>query len=479
MSRFALGVGAVVVLGLGVLGLTSVRVAERGRFALDYSTYGAGPDGTMALFTLLEREGRAPRRWSEDLGRLPAGGMLVLTGGCDALSARPLSRAERENLRSWITAGGVLLVAGAGGIVDDTMGLEMRARSASLCEPEPSILGWARTLNEDEAPDEVLPAPTVPVDAPPADTKPEDYVPSEEELGEMIAELDAELEEPEWASALGPPLTGMPPVSFRRAGTIDILAWDRTRALLVADGKNLGVVSSMGEGFVVALASASMFQNRDLAEGSGAALFLRLSDHYAPGGPIWFDEYHVGAGERRSMMRYFGQLGIVPALMQGLFALGLVLVARGRRFGGVREATREPTSATAAFVHALAGLFRGSKDRAGAIELLKKDAYVRIARFHHSKERDPDALARALDDRGRSGAASAVRAITKVASSTREAMVPAAAAEIDAALTRALAKSPEPKAPRPLASPKSAPPETTPPETKQPKTKQPKTTQPT
>lgn len=445
-SRWKLGVAIAGSLGLLLLALVSARVVERGRFALAYSTYGAGPEGTLGLYELAAGEGLRVERWSEDLGRLPPGGMLVLLGGCDALSARPLSRAEREHLEGWVRAGGVLVVAGAGGIVDEALGTELRARSFSDCEPEPGLVSWARSL-EGEGEAGLAPPPGEPA-APPAAapsqaTKPPDWTPTDDELGELLAELDEEdgdAEDLAWATPIAEPLTGMPFVSMRRAGMIDVLGWDRTRVLLVSQGKNVGVASSVGDGVVVTLASASMFQNRDLAEGGGAALFLRLASRYAPGGRVVFDEYHVGAGERRSMVRYFGQLGIVPALVQGLFAISLVLVARGRRFGGVREVARAPVSATAAFVHALSGLFRGSKDRKGALDLVRKDAYVRIARFHHVSEREPEALARALEERGRDGAAEAVREIAGVAAPDGSDAVRARSAEIDAALERALSK---------------------------------------
>jgi hypothetical protein len=103
--------------------VTLLRVAERGRFARAYSTYGSGAQGTRALFLLLSELGHPLLRWSQDLARLPAHATLIALGSCESPAARPLSRYERTELLRFVERGGVLLVAGARNYLPPELGV--------------------------------------------------------------------------------------------------------------------------------------------------------------------------------------------------------------------------------------------------------------------------------------------------------------------------------------------------------------------
>lgn len=412
---------ALTALGLTVfLGYVALRVGERGRFALPYSTYGAGPDGARGLFELLSTERFRVAPWTEDVGRLPPGAALVLLGGCDHLGNRDMSRPERERLAEWIDAGGVFVVAGAGGYVTPELGASLRMRAFEDCLEEPGLLSLVRAAEDDDA-DAGVPAALPPAAAPAgtSDEVPPDKPPAEALLPDPDATLDAldhglSLAEPTWGVPAAPPLTGMPLLGMRNAGAIELAPGADARVLASTGGK-IGVVEiRRGAGYVVVIASASLLQNRDLVEHGGALLMTRLLHHYAEGRTIYFDEYHVGAGERRTMMRYLGQLGAMPLFLQGLFVLGLVLLARSRRFGGERgvEATR--TSATRAFVGGLSGLYRAAKDRPGTLAILTRAALRTIAAAHRQAEVEAEPLARALEGRGRKTAAAEVRRVAQI-----------------------------------------------------------------
>jgi hypothetical protein len=172
-----------------------------------------------------------------------------------------------------------------------------------------------------------------------------------------------------------------------------------------------GVVVRHGQGRVIALASASALQNRALGICDGGVLFARLLAEYSGRGPILFDEYHLGVGERRSMMRYLRQAGATPFILQLAFAVLLVLWRGGARFGGVREVPEPAPAGTASFVAATGRLFARAGDPPGAAQILVKQALGRVASFHHLPHATAHKLARALSERGLGNAAEAVRAI--------------------------------------------------------------------
>ena len=94
----------------------------------------------------------------------------------------------------------------------------------------------------------------------------------------------------------------------------------------------------IGRGSLIVLASASMFVNADLQSQGGGVLFARIVHDVAPRGPILFDEYHLGVGQRRSMMRYLRQIGGTAIVVQ-LLLLVAIFIWRS----GARHPTDRPT----------------------------------------------------------------------------------------------------------------------------------------
>ena len=124
-----------------------------------------------------------------------------------------------------------------------------------------------------------------------------------------------------------------------------------------------------------------------------------------------FDEYHLGVGERRSLMRYLRQAGATPFIVQLALAVLLALWRGGARFGGVRETPEPAPAGTASFVAATGRLFARAGDPPGAAQILAKQALARVAAFHHVPLATAHKLARALEERGLQQAAAAVREI--------------------------------------------------------------------
>ena len=413
MSRWVkrIAVGAVVILAFGVSGLMCARVGERGRYVGAYSTFGAGPEGTRGLFLLAEDRGAEPVRWAEDLGRLPPRGMLVALGSCQQFMRRELGRIEQENLQAWVEAGGTLVVAGVPDYLSrDGFGVQL-LDDPERCHPTEGLLGMleradGRTHLRKRETDQREPD---------LEDLPDDI--RDDPTGTYEAMLEqAELPEARVAMGTAAPFESVPLVGLRLPLRIEVDERRPRSTLLRLDGPEgepAAVRVDVGEGAVIVFASASMFQNRDLASQAGGVLFSRLVDEHGSDGPIMFDEFHLGVGQRRSLMRYLRQTGIGPLVLQLLVLIGLVLWRVGARFGAHLEPLAPEPAGTASYVEGVGTLYEKAKDPAGAVRILERRALERIAAYYHLPSREPEALATALERRSRDDAAAAVREIAK------------------------------------------------------------------
>jgi len=408
-------VGAAVLIAFGVSGVMCARVGERGRYVGAYSTYGAGPDGTRGLYLLTEQLGARPQRWAEDLGRLPDGGMLVALGSCQQLMRRELTRIERENLQAWVEGGGVLVVAGAPSYLRELdFGVQLDTTDAQ-CRPTVGLLAMLDQQEREERGE---------------DTDDEEDLPEVEDLPDRFGDDPAGTYE-EVVDTDGPgevvqvvgdaaPFADAPRIGMRRPLGITVDE-DRPRSTLLrveqADGlpgEPAAVRVDVEEGAVIVLASASLLQNRDLSARGGGVLFSRLVRQHAADGPVLFDEYHLGVGQRRSFMRYLRQTGAMPLVIQVLLLIGLLLWRLGAKFGAHQRPAPDDPGGTASYVEGVGTLYAKAKDPAGAIAILIRRALERIAAHHHLPNRDAGRLADALESKHQTDAAQAVRDIAAV-----------------------------------------------------------------
>jgi hypothetical protein len=424
-----------------LLVLTLVRVAERGRFARAYSSYGSGAQGTRALFLLLGELGYPLLRWSQDLARLPPQSTLIALGSCQSPAARPLSRYETTELVSFIERGGVLLVAGARNYLPAQLGVRFEddadcdASHREADEEVAEAVERARSEHKQQA------------DAGQSLTA-DAGVPEPVVVPETLAANGGETV---WAVPLTKSLEGLPIVQFEKPGKLHVEDFTLAEPLLAvppasgapaADVASMAITFTRGRGRVIVLSSASMLQNAELEGSEGATLFTRLLRSYANPQLLIFDEYHLGLGERRSLMQYLRNAGAMPLIVQLLCVLACVLWRRGARLGTpqptLRGAAAEPLG-TVSFVTALGALYRRVGDRGAAVRLIARAALLRVARHHALGNLKASALERELTRRGALRAAKAVREIVSAGSSPPTEPLPAIVKRIDLAVFAALA----------------------------------------
>lgn len=137
--------------------------------------------------------------------------------------------------------------------------------------------------------------------------------------------------------------------------------WTGREGALTAGDDALLVSRRVGSGRINLLADASPLQNRRLDEADNAALALAL----AGPGPLIFAESVHGYGESTG-------LAALPdsakgALVLLLVAAGLMMLARGRRFGPVEPEARELAPPRVAYVDALGAKLARTKDHDAAM----------------------------------------------------------------------------------------------------------------
>jgi hypothetical protein len=344
MSRKARAIASLCAVGaLIVLSYAMLRVAERGRFATPYSTYGAGPEGARAVLLLAQRMGYRAEPLTHELSRLPHG-TLVAFGGCRAASVRKVSRPEREALAHWVEAGGLLISIGVADVLPQGAGLFFQRELSCLDQaPESALEAWLQgrsTRSESPARDQL-------------------------------------------AEAAGPPLSYLLPFSVREARPLRVGHDAEATEILRSEEGTLGLTAPYGRGRVVLLGIPEALTNAALSDGGGL-VFARLLRAFAPEGPVLFDEYHLGMGERRSLIGYVRELGYGPLLLQGLCALLVTLLAFATRVAPAQAFVPGAVRVQRSFLDALSALFQRSQDTRAALNLLAEAALARIARSYHA-----------------------------------------------------------------------------------------------
>jgi hypothetical protein len=362
---------------------------------------------------------------------------LIALGSCDDTAVRALSRYEREDLSDWVQRGGLLIVAGARNYIPRELGVAFE--DDRLC----------RLRLDENASLPLLPSAMPLPNAEQEQTSADELLAALSEIARDQSLTFAGSEQREiLAVPMGGPLKGMPFVPFRSASGLLVDEALEFQSLLIAPPSSassdaqlrpLAITYTHGRGRVIVLSAGNMLQNAELLESEGATLFARLLGAYAPGDLLIFDEYHLGLGERRSLMQYLRQAGTYPLLGQLLLVACIVLWRAGARMGTLRVSTEQPTPyGTAAFVGALGRLYARVGDRRAALRLIARSAITRIAQHYALGTLPSAALSRELARRGAAHAADKVRLIAEIGSQAGDHPLVASVARIDAACAAAI-----------------------------------------
>jgi hypothetical protein len=259
------------------------------------------------------------------------------------------------------------------------------------------------------------------------------------------------------AVPMGHELQGLPLVTFRRPGRLVVEAKREFVTLMAAASLGaepgtslmpLALTFPRGQGRVVVLSSADMLQNSELLDHEGVALFARLVRAFSQSDLLLFDEYHLGLGERRTLMQYLRQMGMLPMFAQLLLAVTIALFRAGARLGSVSAgASAQPASGQEDFVVTLGRLYARVGDGRAAVRTIARGALAHIARRHGLSSMPASALAQELERRGARRAASAVLAIARIGGSAQPAPLAASVAQIDAEREAALSEPAGPATP--------------------------------
>jgi hypothetical protein len=345
------------------------RAAERGRFAAPYSTHGGGLQGTHALFQLTRKLGLDAQVLTTEIARLPVHGTLIAIGGCEQKLARELGRPEREALEAWVKAGGLLIVAGAEDYVPVEAGLDLTAIAS--CNKDKD----ANPVAIDQA-----------------------FFDEEEDIANMV--LPASLE----GVPSGAPLTYLEPFVFDEPRLVMSMDEEQTTELVASELGMLAATTPYGRGRVVLIGTAEPFTNAHVDEGGGL-LFARLLRAFAGRGPVLFDEFHLGMGERQSIVGYLRERGLGFDLLQLVACIVIALFAQGARLGPALRHVASPARNTQRYLSALGALFFRTRDVHGALDVLARHGLMRIAKQYRAHGVALDELESWLGSQGLSAAA--------------------------------------------------------------------------
>jgi len=384
-----------VIIGLLVIINTISHVQEDEirdlEIAPNRSTYHSGPTGTRALHDFLNESGYSVMRWREPLAQLRSrAGQSVNTLVVVGDTRLPLEQEDIGTLRSWIAAGGRLVLIDrtpdtrlltttgwAVGVIEhqppsfDTNPSDVSQMTQNVSELKP-IQPTLLTNNIES----VMPSRFASrfVFAPQPKPSPVSVIAPDRRTG--IVETPsptADESEAEWESTeeTPPPVSAPPPAAAQ--GTSDTAP-----VAHVADAEGALLIDyAYGSGRVVLLSEPYVIANGGILLKDNLALAINMLGGPQMSGLIAFDEYHQGRGiTRNAFASYFAGTPVLPLAGQLVLLVLVVLWTNGRRFARPLPLAQVDRRSSLEFVASMAEL----QERSRAYDLAIENIYTRIRR---------------------------------------------------------------------------------------------------
>lgn len=287
------------------------RRVARGEYYSPYSSYRSDAFGTRRLYMFYEDAGFEPQRLKSELVMLEEPGILFVIEPQSMML--PVLVADRmpefgafmehelDAVISWVSEGNVLVLAGSRGTeLHERVGLGVR----------PGASGRTRT-------------------APRTQLSP---------LTRKVKNLRArrggglELEDASW---------------------VELFATEEEQAGL----RTLAAVRRLGEGVVVAVSDPYVFTNKGVKASANLMFAVQLAG-LANGTRVYFDEYHHGFSDPRTIVSYVRERGFQFALLQALAVFVLFAWRARMRLGVPKRLSREVERGSAEYVRAFSLIYR-------------------------------------------------------------------------------------------------------------------------
>jgi hypothetical protein len=322
------------------------------------STFFTDPSGARALFLVVKQFFPAAEQWRRPFQFLPAppaASTLIVAG-----PQRPLGEREAQDLERWIGEGGQLILLTANGwpMRRQRAGEDAESDDGSMDESSPGA------------------APTFLMRHEPALrwSKPEKKILTGHAGGDSITDEKLNLG---WHAG------------FRQTGG--------ARAIASAGNTLLAVEIPVGHGRIVAVADPAMASNGALRRSDNAVWLIGLITSWRAG-PVLFDEYHHGFGQKRGTMELTLAFFSTPwgwCVLQ-LAAAGLLYIfIYRRRFGRIREPLAPARASPLELIEARAGVFHTAGAQRLAADLIVQHLCQELGRAH-SKTADSSNIEREL-----------------------------------------------------------------------------------
>ncbi len=378
----------------GALGWFLMQGARRGGFADRLSTFRSEPDGSRALYLLLEETGVRVMRQQYDLSLIPPGQSLVLLG--------TLFSDERDPGRTSIDGSD-------GGVQeedDDVSQAEFRERGLNaFFSPAITDAETARLLEHVVAGATLV------------------YVPASHRDSKFLEDLGVTLGR--GAESLGTRvLVPEQPTRYTR-GVERVVVTVRAylqlppgAVPLLIDEKLEEPVAALlphGQGRIIVVGAPELAMNRSLAVADNALFWHSLFSAVAGDGVVAFDEYHHGFTGDRALGEFAARYGLHFAV--GQLLLGVIAWALSRtRFGRPRTPPDELRVGGTDALFATSRLYREGRHHAHAAQSIVRELATELAqKAGVSPRSEVVAIGLALDERGQQPLARALLTVHQLA----------------------------------------------------------------